>query len=149
MGDILAARNDNKAFLRMPAQNYLCRRFAVFLAEPFEYRLFNKRFIAVSKASVEADERDKDLQERESKLIISERKFNAKQALAESNLPAELVDFLDYSSDDSYKESLEKLSDIIINYRNKNPIHHYASTGLTHGTATSDSYDEFTRILKE
>lgn len=99
--------------------------------------------------SPEADERDKDLQERENKLIISERKFNAKQALAESNLPAELVDFLDYSSDDSYKKSLEKLSDIIINYRNENPIHHYASTGLTHGTATASRDDDFARILKE
>lgn len=100
-------------------------------------------------ASPEADERDRELQERENKLIISERKFNAKQALAERNLPAELVDFLDYSSNDSYKDSLEKLSDIIINYMKENPVHHYASTGLTHGTATFDSYDDFTRILKE
>lgn len=66
-------------------------------------------------ASPEADERDKVLQERENKLVLSERKFNAKQLLAEERLPTELIDFLDYSTDDTYKDSITKLSDIFPN----------------------------------
>ena len=99
-------------------------------------------------SSLEADERDKILLERENKLVISERKFAAKQALSENKLPAELIDFLDYSSDDSYSESISKFSDIFSKYSLKDEGIRI-NTGLNHGTATKDSYDDFARILKE
>ena len=63
-------------------------------------------------SSSEVDEREKALCERENKLAISERQFTAKQLLADEKMPAELIDFLDYSTDESYKESITKLSDI-------------------------------------
>lgn len=93
-------------------------------------------------ASPEADERDKVLQERENKLVLSERKFNAKQLLAEERLPTELIDFLDYSTDDTYKDSITKLSDIFSKCGIKD-------TGLNHGSATKSGDDDFARILKE
>ncbi len=96
-------------------------------------------------SSSEVDEREKALCERENKLAISERQFTAKQLLADEKMPAELIDFLDYSTDESYKESITKLSDIFSKYTG--PCVRI-DTGLDHGTATKNSYDDFTRILK-
>lgn len=99
-------------------------------------------------ASPEADERDKVLQERENKLVLSERKFNAKQLLAEERLPTELIDFLDYSTDDTYKDSITKLSDIFSKFGIKDTGARI-DTGLNHGSATKSGDDDFARILKE
>ena len=93
-------------------------------------------------------QRDKVLQERENKLVLSERKFNAKQLLAEERLPTELIDFLDYSTDDTYKDSITKLSDIFSKCGIKDTGARI-DTGLNHGSATKSGDDDFARILKE
>lgn len=113
-------------------------------------RVAEEKAKAQKQASPEVDEREKAFRERENKLAISERKFTAKQLLADEKMPAEFIDFLDYSTDESYKESITKLSDIFFKYGLKDTGARVTiNTGLSHGTATKDSYDDFTRILKE
>lgn len=112
-------------------------------------RLAEEKSKSKNQNSSISDEKEKELQERESKLVISERKFNAKQSLSESNLPAELIDFLDYSSDDSYNESISKLLEIFSKYGLNDIGCIRVNTALDHGNTTSNNDDVFTKILRE
>lgn len=94
------------------------------------------------------DQRIKELNERENALVLSERKFAAKQALTEKGLSTELVGFLDYSTDESFNESIDKLEQIIKEARlNDQEGGVRIDTGLDHGDSRND--DAFTRAFKE
>lgn len=61
----------------------------------------------------ELNEREKNLLAREQEIIKRELKATAICELASAGLPVAAADLLSYESDDSYKESFEKLQNII------------------------------------
>ena len=94
------------------------------------------------------EERESKLAEREKALEIAERKFFAKDLLSSKSLPSELIDFLDYSSDETTKTSIEKLACILEKY-GSGASGIRINTGIDHGRAWVNSENSFTIGLRE
>lgn len=94
------------------------------------------------------EERESKLAEREKALELSERKFFAKELITRNDMSEELLDFIDYTSNDTIKESVEKLKKILNDYHNKAGAQYTVNTGFSHGDPPRGNDNEFTRGLR-
>lgn len=86
------------------------------------------------------EERERKLAEREKAIEISERKIKAKELMASKELPVELMDFLNYTNDDTMTDSINRLEEIFKKYskntKGTGMTARLFSTGMNHGEAT-------------
>ena len=90
------------------------------------------------------EEREKALTKREKDLEVAERKFKARSLISDKGLPVELVDFLDFTNDDTMISSIDKLAQIIEKCSSKTTRGSVIfSTGLNHQSMKMSSDDDF------
>ncbi|MBP1548469.1 MAG: DUF4355 domain-containing protein [Oscillospiraceae bacterium] len=89
------------------------------------------------------DERESKLAEREKALELSERRIKAKELIAERELPPDLIDFVDLTSDEDVSKSVDRLVEIIKRCSSKSPSTGMtAQLGIPHGEASGSRYKD-------
>lgn len=96
------------------------------------------------------EERERKLAEREKAIEISERKIKAKELMTSKELPVELMDFLNYTNDDTMTDSINRLEEIFKKYsKNTKSTGMTAtfSTGFRHEHSATSENDAFIKGL--
>lgn len=88
-----------------------------------------------------------DLEVREKNLHLREMKADVKDKLKGDGLPSDLVDYIDYSNDESIEKSYNNLKGIFEKYKASIPKTPF-STGMAHSSATSKEHDPIAEAFK-